>query len=962
MSKMIIVEGNSNDKDNVRVLMVKGEKGEQGDLNHNDIVDNLTSSATDKVLSANQGKILKDLVDSNKSIADSSINTITSTLTDLNEDISEETTNRTTADNNLQSQISSLASGSPKAVNSISQMTDTTKNYVLTTDGHWYYYNGTTWADGGTYQSTGIADESITPRKTTFRKLSKINLFNYETTNIINGYFVDTGNIISDNITRSVYIECEPNTTYTISKMQSARFRVCTTNDTANIGVAISNYKEDNSGTSLTITTSSSAKCIVVFYYHGNYDNVSEEVIRKSIMIEKSTTATEFEDYYTLSIKTNDLDDVSVTPIKTSFSKVSRNLFDKDNKNLINAVLGDDVIVDYNDPQTFRSVYIECEPNTTYTVSKMRTARFTIGTTENTPSLGVSVLNYVRNNDATSLTITTPSNANYIVVFFYHAGHDVSITPEEILETLMIEKSNTAGSYVEHNIIEVDTDNLNNESVTIDKLSTGVKNAVLGMDRFKTRNKIYGIQFDITESNPICTRIADAEGLKNDFVVGSTYQLNNGVNDFDNIFPWCDIKLCNLSFDNNGNKIITYQGESGFSLDGTNGNVMVEIPKFYSMRERIGNNEIWAITGEPKSGFKVEPAFLVDGKEIDFVYVSAYNSSNLKNGNAFSYTNSLPTSGKTQSTYISNFSNVGLQSYDLSIFMLMQKLMTIEFATRNIQNYLGGITYLLYNYTGSTENLIKDKGTNYVVITKTKDRANYFYVGERVLVGGSEGSFNNARYITNIESLANNQLKITYDGEDLSGSLTVDTDGLYGCPQKNGLCDNLTYHTGRTNFSSGSMASYVNPFRYRYIENVWGNVWEKITGLKIKNLNYYYSFIPNYNEPITNNSEWKTVNYVAPLQPSLGETNKGWIVKNGYDNNNRLISLPTVVGATNDGGNNKYFSDCFYSKNETASTEYIACVGAGWDHSIHGGLFTLRGYLTANDNAWLYGNRAIYRG
>lgn len=63
MSRITIVEGNSNDKDNVRVIMVKGEKGEQGDLNHNDIIDNLTSTATDKVLSAKQGKVLKDAID-----------------------------------------------------------------------------------------------------------------------------------------------------------------------------------------------------------------------------------------------------------------------------------------------------------------------------------------------------------------------------------------------------------------------------------------------------------------------------------------------------------------------------------------------------------------------------------------------------------------------------------------------------------------------------------------------------------------------------------------------------------------------------------------------------------------------------------------------------------------------------------------------------------------------------------
>ena len=38
-------------------------RGEQGDLNHNDIIDNLNSTDNTKVLSAKQGKILKDLVD-----------------------------------------------------------------------------------------------------------------------------------------------------------------------------------------------------------------------------------------------------------------------------------------------------------------------------------------------------------------------------------------------------------------------------------------------------------------------------------------------------------------------------------------------------------------------------------------------------------------------------------------------------------------------------------------------------------------------------------------------------------------------------------------------------------------------------------------------------------------------------------------------------------------------------------
>lgn len=44
--------------------------------------------------------------------------------------------------------------GTPLVASSISGMTDTTRNYINTTNGHWYWYNGTTWVDGGVYQAT----------------------------------------------------------------------------------------------------------------------------------------------------------------------------------------------------------------------------------------------------------------------------------------------------------------------------------------------------------------------------------------------------------------------------------------------------------------------------------------------------------------------------------------------------------------------------------------------------------------------------------------------------------------------------------------------------------------------------------------------------------------------------------------------------------------------------------------
>ena len=89
--------------------------------------------------------------------------------------------------NILQNQINSLASGSPLAASSTSEMTDTSKIYVNTSDGNWYYYNNE-WKIGGTYQATQIADESINYKKTNFLTLGT-NLFNKNT--VIKGKYVD---------------------------------------------------------------------------------------------------------------------------------------------------------------------------------------------------------------------------------------------------------------------------------------------------------------------------------------------------------------------------------------------------------------------------------------------------------------------------------------------------------------------------------------------------------------------------------------------------------------------------------------------------------------------------------------------------------------------------------------------------------------------------------------------------
>ena len=63
----------------------------------------------------------------------------------------------------IQKQVNSLANGSPLTASSVSEMTDTSRVYVNTSNGHWYYYNEDNWYDGGVYQATEISNDSITP-------------------------------------------------------------------------------------------------------------------------------------------------------------------------------------------------------------------------------------------------------------------------------------------------------------------------------------------------------------------------------------------------------------------------------------------------------------------------------------------------------------------------------------------------------------------------------------------------------------------------------------------------------------------------------------------------------------------------------------------------------------------------------------------------------------------------------
>ena len=124
-------------------------------------------------------------------------------------------------DISLQNQINSLASGSPLVANSVEEMTDTSRVYVNTTNGHWYWYDGTNWVAGGVYQATEVSDDTLEKNKTTYYEPNKTeNLANYYNIKL-NKFINSSGNVATPTLAGewnlTDYIEVESNTPYLIT-------------------------------------------------------------------------------------------------------------------------------------------------------------------------------------------------------------------------------------------------------------------------------------------------------------------------------------------------------------------------------------------------------------------------------------------------------------------------------------------------------------------------------------------------------------------------------------------------------------------------------------------------------------------------------------------------------------------------------------------------------------------------
>ena len=548
-------------------------------------------------------------------------------------------------------------------------------------------------------------------------------------------------------------------------------------------------------------------------------------------------------------------------------------------------------------------------------------------------------------------TITAPTGGTYLYIFFYRAASDSDYAAT--LEEAMIVEGTDILPYQPY--VDPTIDPADAASDIAEALNQGKSaySAVCVSDRWSSRKKIYGIQFNVENSSPLCARIADAADLEQ--------------TDFDNIFPWCDMRRCAVSI-TNGQKTIIYDGESGFALDGSAGNVMVEIPAFYVMRERVNGVERWLISGTQYGGFELHPWFInADGSTAEYRYYGVYIACDGSSDGIFSATGKQAYNNhqKTLTQFSASAKAYGFNRNTVFAFSAIQYLFTIEYATRNSQSIFNGNTYSPYHnvYSTGTWELIESIENN---VVKCPVGYNYsgnsflFYkVGMQVFIGTAEG-LNNG-FVRTITAITHDgsYFYITVDGDPIT---LVNNMRISSYAQISGWSDTVTTPSG-----IGDQDSHVASFRYRYIENIWGNLWEVLDGLKLKNSVYYITH--DFEE--TDLTKWDALSYVGFMVSKTDHDVDNWIKRMGFDQNNRSILLPDMlftdsartITLQTDAGETvatgiylfgeKYYGDAYYSGTDTAA-EYVPVIGGGWDHHENGGLFCLR---FIPDGGWLYGER-----
>lgn len=437
-------------------------------------------------------------------------------------------------------------------------------------------------------------------------------------------------------------------------------------------------------------------------------------------------------------------------------------------------------------------------------------------------------------------------------------------------------------------------------------------------------NTIYGIERNITNNSATSwDRTDNAVGL----IANATHDGTEVQNDFDNLYPWSHMKTVN--YDPTEKMITATIGDSNFKFDGSNGQVMTIVPEFYFTYWTDGTKEHWQISEYAIEGLTKVPGFML----------GRYPSAKTTDNKLMSASGMFPEVLRNITSFRNDSKAVGEDFGQMDWrYFAVQLLYLVEYADYNSQAKLGN-GYTALRVSDNDKALVAETNVNRIIIATAN--ANNFKVGQAISIGTKAAwNWNVAknRLITSITDYSEGDITgkaINFDGDPVN--IAVDN-VIWSTGQKSGECDVLGMKSGC--IANDGKSAVI----YRGLENIFGNVWQFVDGINIKDYVAYVCYNPENYAVDKFDGDYKAVGYV-------NANKEGWGKTLGHDANHPLVTLTTEVG----GSSSNYLSDYYY----TNPGNRIVRVGGSWTDGARAGLWSWTCNSDSSYTAYHIGSRLL---
>ena len=450
----------------------------------------------------------------------------------------------------------------------------------------------------------------------------------------------------------------------------------------------------------------------------------------------------------------------------------------------------------------------------------------------------------------------------------------------------------------------------------------------------------YGARRKVGASSTTWERVGAAIGLVAKAAVG------NGTvqNDFmASVYPYNSVKPCNVAEDMSVN---AYLGDADFQWDGSNGDVMLEVPQVYTARyfETDSDGVEWEyrwVAAGPVGRCHLDHAFTDGDRQSEKIYIPIFNGSlNTEGTKLESKAGVFPLHNKTRAQFRTLCTAKGDKWCldDVWTMHLLDTLFIVMFAGTNAQTILGrGRSEMPYDNAANVA-LQARNNTNYITIAKSW--AERFTVGQGIGIGTSAGSQSvfAERTVTQITDSAEieSASNIFFDGDPVN--ITTDHH-VWSCVQKTGATIEMQSANGRVEGIDGRTA-----VRFLYIEDWFGNMWQFRDGDNIKKFQHYYcNKRSSYADKVYEGDYFK-VGYEA-------SQTGGYVKKFGYDPEWPEIEI--CVDAT--GSSGTYFPDYYWA----AEGGELVISGGNVNNGVNDGPFYRNCNNGSGNSNWNIGGRPL---